>query len=100
MYFFFLLSFNLHKIKACLLVKDILLLVDQKNIISCPPVFNTDGGRGMSCLYTTEIQWFFFGGGGTQHCARLYKDTKVSHNEMPDLKSLQSSWGDKSNTNN
>lgn len=27
------------------------------------------------------------------------KDTEASHNEMPDLKSLQSSWGDKSNTN-
>ena len=56
MYFFFLLSFNLYKIKAYLLVKNILFLVDQKNVISCPLLFNTDGRRGMSCLYTTEIQ--------------------------------------------
>ena len=98
MYFFFLLSFNLYKIKAYLLVKNILFLVDQKNVISCPLLFNTDGRRGMSCLYTTEIQWFFFFWLSTVQGSM--KDTKASHNEMPDLKSLQSSWGDKSNTNN
>lgn len=28
------------------------------------------------------------------------KNTNASHNGMPDLKSLQSPWGDKNNTNN